>query len=259
MPPEVNNLLRWNPTVILSKGTFLLLGGWKIPPKVDHAIGTTRVPRDFNVCHGWKHIQHHQASLPWDHALLSFWFCACRIYMRWAKKLPFTCSTLQKHSGAMFPQGVNVCLPTRIFMLVLSKLFGWHSTKSIRSSPAFFSWTSCPVITKQNVFYPSAWSLVTCSPFKISPGTLLFDVAKTNQFSALWHLKRILAAVCSLARRSAAPPKGMEREDGICDLTTWHGMSCLTALHKKKLKLISSIKQPLAHRESGMLGYVIRS
>lgn len=107
---------------------------------------------------------------------------------------------------------------------------------------AFSSWTSCPVITKQNVFYPSAWSLVTCSPFKISPGTLVFDVAKTNQFSALRHLKRILAAVCSLARRSAAPPKGMEREDGICDLTTLHVMSCLTALHKKKkLKLISSI------------------
>ena len=169
MPPEVNNLLnllRWNPTVILSKGTFLFLGGWKIPPKVDHAIGTTRVPRDFNVCHGWKHIQHHRASLPWDHALLSFWFCACRIYMRWAKKLPFTCSTLQKHSGAMFPQGVNVCLPTRIFTLVLSKLFGWHAPKSIRSSPAFFSWTSCPVITKQNVFYPPAWSLVTCFPFQ---------------------------------------------------------------------------------------------
>ena len=114
-----------------SKGTFLFLGG-----------------------------------LPWDHALLSFWFCARRIYMRWAKKLPFTCSTLQKQSGAMFPQGVNVCLPTRIFMLVLSKLFGWHSRKSIRSSPAFFSWTSCPVITKQNVFYPPAWSLLTCFPFQ---------------------------------------------------------------------------------------------
>ena len=101
--------------------------------------------------------------------------------------------------------------------------------------------------------------LLLVSPFKISPGTLVFDVAKINQFSALCHLKRILAAVCSLARRSAAPPKGMEREDGICDLSTLHGMSCLTALHKKKFKLISSIKQPLAHRESGMLGYVIRS
>ena len=95
---------------------------------------------------------------------------------------------------------------------------------------------------------------------KTLPGTLVFNVAKTHQFSALWHLKRILAAVCSFARRSAAPPKGMEREDGICDLTTLQclqnsSMSCHVSLlctrkkNQADLRLFLSIKQPLAQRE----------
>ena len=176
-----------------------------------------------------------------------FWFCACRIYMRWAKKLPFTCSTLQKHFRNDVSQGVNVCSPTRIFMLILSRLFGWHSTESIRSSPTCFSWTSCPVITEQNVFSPSARNFV--SPFSqdFTRHSRVQCGKNPSIFSSVAPQKnpccclQLCTPICSSTKGHGAWRWNLWPDNIAMFAKFKYVMSCLTALHdKKKLKLISS-------------------